>query len=65
MHPRNFALSRLVLPDSRTDEASATNLAAEYAKVRVAKGREEISTALTIHGWVLGIPAAARLLMDM
>ena len=36
----------------------------------MAKGREVISrsfidTALTIHGWVLGIPAAERLLLDM
>ncbi|MFM7980667.1 MAG: hypothetical protein ACKPKO_15245, partial [Candidatus Fonsibacter sp.] len=46
------------------------NIAAEYAKVRMAKGREVISkgfidTALTIPGRVLGIPAAERLLVDM
>ena len=45
-------------------------IAAKYAKVRVAKGREVISkssidTAVTIHGRVLGIPAAERLLLDM
>ncbi|MFM7978014.1 MAG: hypothetical protein ACKPKO_01750, partial [Candidatus Fonsibacter sp.] len=46
------------------------NIAAEYAKVRVAKGREVmfksfIDTALTIHGRALGSPAAERLLYDM
>ncbi len=51
-------------------QANAMNLAAEYVKVRMAKGREVISksfidTALTIHGRVLGIPAAEMLLLDM
>ncbi|MFM7989305.1 MAG: hypothetical protein ACKPKO_59325, partial [Candidatus Fonsibacter sp.] len=51
-------------------QKSATDLASEYAKVRMAKGREVISrsfidTALTIHGRVLGIPTAERLLLDM
>ena len=46
------------------------NLAAEYAKVRMAKGREVISRsfidiALMIHGWVLGIPTAERLLLGV
>ncbi|MFM7986892.1 MAG: hypothetical protein ACKPKO_47020 [Candidatus Fonsibacter sp.] len=45
----------------RRDQASAMHIAAEYAKVRMAKGREVISklftdTVLTIHGRVLGIP---------
>ena len=52
------------------DQASAMNIAAAYAKVRMANGGEVISrffieTALTIHGRVLGIPAAERLLLDM
>ena len=52
------------------DQANATNIAAEYAKVRMAKGRERISksyvdTALTIHGRLLQIPDAERMLLEM
>ncbi|MFM7988793.1 MAG: hypothetical protein ACKPKO_56710 [Candidatus Fonsibacter sp.] len=52
------------------DQASALNIATEYAKVRMAKGPEVISksfidAALTIHGRVLGIPAEERLLLYM
>ncbi|MFM7985226.1 MAG: hypothetical protein ACKPKO_38500 [Candidatus Fonsibacter sp.] len=51
-------------------QASAMNIAAEYAKERMAKGREVISrslidTALTIHGRVLGISTVERLPLDM
>jgi len=52
------------------DQATAANIAAEYAKVRMAKGREIISktfvdTALTIHARLLSIPAAEQLLLTM
>ena len=52
------------------DQATAANIAAEYAKVRMAKGREKISksfvdTALTIHGRLLQIPDAERMLLEM
>lgn len=52
------------------DHATAANIAAEYAKVRMAKGREPISksfvdTALTIHARLLSIPAAEQMLLDM
>ena len=52
------------------DQATAANIAAEYAKVRMAKGREKISksfvdTALTIHARLLAIPAAECLLLEM
>jgi hypothetical protein len=52
------------------DQATAANIAAEYAKVRMARGRERISksfvdTALTIHARLLAIPAAERLLLEM
>jgi hypothetical protein len=52
------------------DQASAANIAAEYAKVRMAKGREKISksfvdTALTIHARLLALPSAEKLLLDM
>ena len=52
------------------DQATAANIAAEYAKVRMAKGRERISksfvdAALTIHARLLAIPAAERLLLEM
>jgi len=52
------------------DQATAANIAAEYAKVRMAKGRETISksfvdTALTIHGRLLQIPAAEAMLLEM
>ena len=51
-------------------QASATSIATEYAKVRMAKGREQISksfvdTALTIHGRLLQIPDAERMLLEM
>ncbi|MFM7989531.1 MAG: hypothetical protein ACKPKO_60475, partial [Candidatus Fonsibacter sp.] len=51
-------------------QAKAMNLGAGYTKVLMAKGREVISktfnnTTLTIHGRVLGIPTAERLLLDM
>jgi hypothetical protein len=50
--------------------ASAANIAAEYAKVRVAMGRETVSksficTALTIQTRVLGMPSAEKPLLDM
>ncbi|MFM7984019.1 MAG: hypothetical protein ACKPKO_32310, partial [Candidatus Fonsibacter sp.] len=50
------------------DQASAMNIATEYAKVRMGKGREVISrsfidAALIIHGQLLGIPAAEMLLL--
>ena len=52
------------------DQATAANIAAEYGKVRMAKGREKISksfvdTALTIHARLLSIPEAERLLFEM
>ncbi|MFM7987014.1 MAG: hypothetical protein ACKPKO_47640, partial [Candidatus Fonsibacter sp.] len=52
------------------DQASALNIAAEYAKVRMVKGREVIPksliyTEITIDGRAIGIPAAERLLLDM
>ena len=52
------------------DQATAANIAAEYAKVRMARGRERISksfvdTALTIHARLLAIPAAEHLLLEM
>ena len=52
------------------DQATATNIAAEYGKVRMAKGRERVSksfvdTALTIHARLLQIPEAERLLLEM
>ena len=52
------------------DQATATNIAAEYGQVRMAKGRERLSksfvdTALTIHARLLQIPEAERLLLDM
>jgi hypothetical protein len=52
------------------DQASAVNIAGEYAKVKMAKGRETVSksfvdTALTIHSRLLSIPAAETLLLDM
>ena len=53
-------------------QASAANIAAEYAKVRAAKGRETVNksfvdAALTIHGRLLGAPSAEKtqLLLDM
>ena len=51
-------------------QASAAYIAAEYAKVSTAKGRETVSksfidTALTIHTRVLGMPSAEKLLLDM
>ncbi|MFM7986931.1 MAG: hypothetical protein ACKPKO_47215, partial [Candidatus Fonsibacter sp.] len=69
-HLQNHILSRLVRPRARTGPEIAVNLAAEYAKVHMAKGREVISrslidTALTIHGRVLWIPATERLLLDI
>jgi hypothetical protein len=52
------------------DQASAANIAGEYAKVKMANGREKVSksfvdTALTIHNRLLSIPAAEALLLDM
>ena len=51
-------------------QASAANIAAEYAKVRMSKGRGAvtksfINTALTIHARVLSMPSAETLLLDM
>jgi hypothetical protein len=52
------------------DQASTANIAAEYAKVRMAKGREAVTksfidTARTIHTRVLGMPSAEKLLLEM
>ena len=52
------------------DQASAPNIAAEYSKVRMAKGREAatksfIDAALTIHTRVLSLPRAEQLLLSM
>ena len=52
------------------DQASATNIATEYAKVRMARGRGNISksfvyTALTMHGSLSQIPDAERMLLEM
>ena len=54
----------------RDQATAAKNIAAEYAEVRMAKGRETISksfvdTALTIHGRLLHIPAAEAMLLEM
>ena len=51
-------------------QASTANIGAEYAKVRMAKGRETdsksfIDTALTIQTRVLGMPSAEKPLLDM
>ena len=52
------------------DKASTANIAAEYAKVRMAKGREAVTksfidAALTIHARVLSIPNTEQLLLDI
>ena len=52
------------------DQAGAATIAAAYANVRMAKGREKISksfvdTALTIHTRLLAFPSAEKLLLDM
>ena len=52
------------------DQATAANIAADYGKARMAKGRERISksfvdTSLTIHARLLSIPEAERLLLEM